>query len=187
MRVGCCCCWFFFFIVFQHTIYISLTIFRVLEWIECGDAHDETVCSLCMAFFLPVSSLFFVIIINNFFITDKMLKDQNSMHILKPFDKQNIICKRLGKVSYFDRQLVNTTIRFMNFYVSVVSMYFYLYACVYLMQCDCNRIYKTITVAFTFGRMESAHFFIGLPHSDFMKLTTLPTYKYHSVCFATKL
>lgn len=52
------------------------------------------------------------------------------MHILKPFDKQNIICKRLGKVSYFDRQLVNTTIRFMNFYVSVVSMYFYLYTCV---------------------------------------------------------
>lgn len=178
----------FFFIVFQHTIYISLTIFRVFEWIECGVVTLTTKpFALCAWLFFPVSSLFFVIIINNFFITDKMLKDQNSMHILKPFDKQNIICKRLGKVSYFDRQLVNTTIRFMNFYVSVVSTYFYLYACVCLMQCDCNRIYKTITVAFTVSPNGKCTFFIGLPHSDFMKLTTLQTHKYHSICFATKL
>lgn len=156
MRVGCCCFFSSSFSNIQFTFPLQYSVY--LSELSVVTLTTKPF-ALCAWLFFPVSSLFFVIIINNFFITDKMLKDQNSMHILKPFDKQNIICKRLGKVSYFDRQLVNTTIRFMNFYVSVVSMYFYLYACVCLMQCDCNRIYKTITVAFTVSPNGKCTFF----------------------------
>lgn len=156
MRVGCCC--FFLHRFPTYNLHFPCNVPCIwVNWVWWRSRRNRLL--FVHGFFFPVSSLFFVIIINNFFITDKMLKDQNSMHILKPFDKQNIICKRLGKVSYFDRQLVNTTIRFMNFYVSVVSMYFYLYACVCLMQCDCNRIYKTITVAFTVSSNGKCTFF----------------------------
>lgn len=138
MCVCFCCCFFpSYYLPIQQLTFSCIR--------SDNDAHRVVVYNepfaLCTFFSFSVFSLF-VIVINNFFITDKTLKDRQYTHS-KPFDEQG---KKtiIGLIAWFDHHqpLNNWLYEFLCF--CVVSFFFFKKT-----QYDCNRIYKTITGIFS--------------------------------------